>query len=236
MNALLWSALVLGLFTNLHCLGMCGPIALALPLNRSSIFTKSSGVLVYNFGRVLVYGLLGMLFGVFGKGLNIVGLQQFISVALGLIILLSVVFPAWFKIDVFSNQFVLKPIQQLKKKATAQLNKKGYMALFVFGMFNALLPCGMVYLALAGAITTGIWFDGFLFMVLYGIGTLPVMIGFPLLGAYFPITKKKWYKKSVPALAFVFAVLLVLRGTNLDIPYMSPGISSDGKTMHVKCH
>lgn len=233
---MLWSAVVMGLVGNFHCLGMCGPIALALPVHQRSTASKIVGVSVYNLGRILIYGAFGVVFGLFGKGLNLVGYQRVVSLVLGVLILMALVFPRVFKGTKIVTTLSLKYIQPLKNQFAKRFSKSGNASLFVFGMLNGLLPCGMVYMALAGALVVGTWYEGAFFMMLFGVGTLPAMFGVPLLGSMFKSRKQLWFKRVLPALTFIFGVLLILRGSNLDIPFISPSKDKiDGKNQ-IKCH
>ena len=78
--AILISALVLGLMGSFHCAGMCGPIAIALPLQGNTTGQKIFGGTLYNVGRTVTYGLMGAIFGLLGQGIVMIGFQQKISV------------------------------------------------------------------------------------------------------------------------------------------------------------
>ena len=88
----LWTAFSIGLLGSLHCIGMCGPIAFALPLNRQNNFQASLGGLTYNLGRLLTYFLLGSLFGVLGFGFALAGAQQWISIVVGVFMISTVIY------------------------------------------------------------------------------------------------------------------------------------------------
>tara|TARA_R110001592_G_scaffold211976_2_gene464086 strand:- start:21947 stop:22657 length:711 start_codon:yes stop_codon:yes gene_type:complete len=236
MNTILWSAVVMGLVSNFHCIGMCGPIALALPVHNRSTGSKIAGIVIYNLGRILIYGAFGVVFGLFGKGLNISGYQQIVSLVLGVGILMILIFPRLFKGTKITSAFAVNIIQPLKQQFAKRFAKSSNASLFVFGMLNGLLPCGMVYMALAGALVAGTWYEGAFFMMLFGMGTLPAMLGMPFLGSMFKSRKKAWFRKVLPVLTFIFGVLLILRGANLDIPYISPSMKTVGGTTHIKCH
>jgi sulfite exporter TauE/SafE len=215
---------------------MCGPIALALPVNRRDSTSKFIGVSIYNLGRILVYGAFGVIFGLFGKGLNVSGYQQIMSLVLGCLVILFLVFPRIFKGIKLAKVVTGKVIQPFKKQFANRFSKSGNSSLFVFGVLNGLLPCGMVYMAAAGALVTGTWYGGALFMMLFGLGTLPAMLGLPYIGSVLTAGQHKWIKKIVPALTLIFGLLLILRGANLDIPYISPSFKTEAGTTHIKCH
>ncbi|CAN5312755.1 sulfite exporter TauE/SafE family protein [soil metagenome] len=232
----LWPALTLGFLGSFHCIGMCGPIALALPLDRSSLFSKISGVLIYNFGRALVYTLFGGLFGLLGQSLVIAGYQQSVSISLGVIILIMVLLPSTvtnkFRITSFIYSFVAKGKQHF-----ARLFKiSTHSSLFFIGTFNGLLPCGLVYLGIAGAIATGSSLHGSLFMFLFGLGTIPAMFSLSLLANSINLNLRNKINKAMPIFVVFMALLLILRGLNLGIPYVSPKMSSTAPVCSKCCH
>lgn len=236
MTALIASAIMLGLFGSFHCLGMCGPIALALPLNTKSFATKLAGTLSYNFGRIVTYSFIGMLFGIFGKGLQLAGFLQATSIALGVVILLSLVLPALFKKMNFSAKWYLKFNNWINKSIGIFLKRKSNGALFVLGLLNGLLPCGLVYIAVTGALVYGGPTEGALFMAIFGWGTLPMMGLLPLLSHTLSGSVRRKMTKAIPYVMALFAVLFILRGMNLGIPYVSPKFSDDGTKVTKCCH
>src|SRR5210317_871124 len=149
---MLWTALVLGLAGSFHCIGMCGPIAFVIPIDRSSKFKMTFQVALYHLGRMLSYGLIGMLFGLLGKGLYMAGFQQRLSILIGAVMILLVLIPAR-SIQRFTfAQPLIHFISFVKQKLGLYINKKSYKALFSIGFFNGFLPCGLVYMALVGSI------------------------------------------------------------------------------------
>lgn len=236
MIVLITSAFMLGLFGSFHCLGMCGPIALALPLNTSSQFTKLMGTLSYNFGRIFTYSVIGFLFGMFGKGLQIAGALQATSITLGVVILLSLLVPVMFKKLNFTSKWYLKFNNRINKSIGFFLKRKSNGALFVLGLLNGLLPCGLVFIAIARDFVYGGAVEGALFMAIFGLGTLPMMGLLPFLSHSLSISVRKKMTKAIPYVMAIFAVLFILRGMNLGIPYVSPKSSADGTTITKCCH
>ncbi len=218
-----WAAISIGLVSSFHCLGMCGPIAFALPLNRNSLLSQLLGALVYNLGRLTTYGILGLAFGLIGKSLVLAGAQRFLSVSAGIFMILSVVLPkisAAVNIDAFTFKYIGK-----LKSAFGQLFKKSSLeSLFLIGVLNGLLPCAMVYIALAGAVAEGNMLDGMIFMLFFGAGTLPMMYTSSILGSFITLKVRNKLQKLIPIMIFIIGVLFVLRGMNLGIPYVSPAI------------
>lgn len=225
MMAIFWTAITLGFLGSFHCVGMCGPIALALPLNRESIFSKVTGALLYNTGRVFMYALLGGLFGLIGQSIIIAGYQQSLSIALGITVLVMILLPNKFANKFRFLSFTYSFIGKVKQKLKTLFKQNSYSSLFFIGTLNALLPCGLVYLGIAGAIAAGSLVQGSIFMALFGLGTVPAMLTVALISSSININFRKKINKAVPVFAASMALLLILRGMNLGIPYISPEMS-----------
>lgn len=220
-----WTALTLGFLGSFHCVGMCGPIALALPLNRESSFSKVAGALLYNTGRVFMYALLGGLFGLIGQSIIIAGYQQSLSITLGIAVLTLILLPNKFAHKFRVLSFTYSYIGKVKQKLKTLFKKNSFSSLFFIGTLNALLPCGLVYLGIAGAIASGNVLEGSIFMAVFGLGTVPTMLTVALISSSININFRKRINKAVPVFAVSMALLLILRGMNLGIPYISPEMS-----------
>lgn len=217
------SAFVTGLLGSMHCAGMCGPIAIATPVVGNTLVEKLLSKLLYNLGRVTTYCILGLLLGAFGFGLKLAGMQQLVSIAAGLFIILA---------TIGNNQFFAKltngKLGQLRNAATAKLlGIKTYKALFGIGLLNGLLPCGFVYIALVGAVATQYVWQGALFMLLFGLGTMPVMIGVSLTGQFIKGIWRIKLQRITPVVAVVIGCLFILRGLSLGIPFISPNVTTE---------
>lgn len=235
MMALITAATIMGVLGSFHCVGMCGPLALALPLSNNNLWAKFCGVFLYNAGRVVTYTLFGLLFGAIGKTAAVFGLQQWVSVILGITIIVFVVLPKRFITPVNTNNSVLKLLQQFRNALGRLFAKKGYHTLFTIGLLNGLLPCGMVYMATAAAIATGNTANAMLFMCCFGAGTLPVMWSLAFFGNYIGVGLRQKIRRVYPYMVLVMAGMLVLRGLGLDIPYVSPQAGT-GIMEVVNCH
>jgi sulfite exporter TauE/SafE len=216
-----WTAFVLGFFGSLHCAGMCGPLALALPQAGNSRATYVIGRWLYNLGRVLTYGALGVVFGTFGKVLVLAGVQRAASIGLGILLLTGLFasrkWAAWAPITPLVNH--------LKSKMAALFRKRSLPSLMALGSLNGLLPCGLVYVACAGAATTGAVLSAMTYMAAFGAGTLPMMLAISLSGKLVPISLRLKLARAIPVSVFLLATLLILRGMALGIPYVSPDLS-----------
>ena len=215
---------IMGLAGSLHCVGMCGPIAMALPLQEKTTWGKVSGGLLYNFGRITTYAAFGIVFGFIGRSFSWFGWQQKISISLGIIILLFLIIP-----KLFPNKTLHPAIQKvmsgIRQKISHYLFQGNPASLYATGFLNGLLPCGLVYMALAGATVSGQASDGMLFMIFFGLGTLPAMFFTALFGTWLKQPIRARIRKMYPAMMVIMAILLILRGLNLGIPLVSPRLN-----------
>lgn len=230
------TALTLGFLGSLHCVGMCGPIALALPVVDNTRFSRISGIVLYNIGRASTYAMLGIVFGLLGKSFVIAGYQQALSITLGVIILGIVLIPSRYLQNLPGSGAFFKPVTKIRAELTRLFKTRSYGSLFTIGVLNGLLPCGLVYTAVAGAIAMADPLKGSLFMMFFGFGTMPAMLGLTIAGQKISMGLRNSFKKAVPVFVSLMAVLLILRGLNLGIPYVSPELSKTDCTKHNCCH
>jgi sulfite exporter TauE/SafE len=203
------SAAVLGLLGGFHCLGMCGPLALAIP---GTHFIRA---LIYHSGRLMTYAILGLFSGMLGDLLRIAGFQQWVSIMSGALILALVWIPSK-HLSVFSDPFY----RFLGR--VSQSNNPWMM--WVSGLANGLLPCGLVYVAMAGALSAPDAFMSMGYMVVFGLGTLPLLLALSFAGKILPVSSRVVFRRLIPYAASLVACLLIVRGMNLGIPYVSPKI------------
>ncbi len=228
-------AFLIGLIGSLHCLGMCGPIALTIPFSKN-LLTRFIGVLIYNLGRVVTYGIIGALFGLFGLGLAMAGVQQAVSIILGTLMILTVLFPLLFK-RIKPLERMFSPISNfVKNKLSGYLNKRSLLTLLPTGIINGLLPCGLVYAAVAKSLASGSIATGSIYMVLFGLGTIPLMVALPMLGSLGGFKFRLYYRKALPVFVITLGLLFILRGMNLGIKYISPKLGPGNKMEHCTCH
>ena len=223
----LWSAFLIGLLGSFHCVGMCGPIALSLPLTSKEKLTILVDLLIYNGGRIATYSFIGLIVGLFGRSIFFSGYQQQLSITLGVVIILTVLFfnSAESK---FSKAIGIYQFQYwLTKQFSSFINKTGKTSLFMIGVLNGFLPCGLVYMAVAGAFTNYEIKSAMLYMATFGLGTLPLMLLVSLGGRSFQ--NKFKVRKFIPVVAFIMGVLFILRGLSLNIPYVSPKIEQSNE-------
>lgn len=164
---------LIGLFSSVHCLAMCGGLCGVFCRNNPSFST----VLIINSGRIVTYTLLGMVFAGLIQGLALsLPIAQFgfwvrsflgvVLIFLGFRILLNKGNLHSF----FENNFLWRKAQTTLRHITA-LNSWG--AHFSKGLIWGLIPCGLLYGVLIAAATTHDVWSGGVFMFAFGVGTLP---------------------------------------------------------------
>lgn len=219
-----YAAISLGFLFSFHCIGMCGPIALAVPLGPSTGLLRTGKMLTYNAGRILTYGAMGALFGTIGQGFHLAGIQQWVSIGLGVFILLVALFPTLVKGSGVERK-VVGYTSGLKTAFTKQFGKSSFGGLLVIGLLNGLLPCGLVYMALAMAMASNGPVVGATTMVFFGLGTVPAMFGVQFFGHLLAAPVRARIRRFVPYMVALLGVLFILRGSGLNIPYISPDLS-----------
>ncbi|MEY4053290.1 MAG: hypothetical protein RL034_208 [Bacteroidota bacterium] len=228
-SVLFTTAFVLGLSSSFHCVGMCGPLLLAVPTRASNNYQWLE-IIIYHAARIFTYALLGILVGFAGWRLQVANLQQFFSLTIG-IILIIYFFAGRFFADASWLLAFNKMIFSFFGFAAKQ---KGQWGTLLLGVANGLLPCGMVYIALTGAMATAKISDAATFMFLFGVGTLPLLFVFNFYGVHLQVYVKQRIKLIAPLVIVIMGLLLILRGLNLGIPYISPHFVNNGGG--VACH
>lgn len=227
------AAFLLGFLGSFHCIGMCGPIAIALPQHEGRNNLKIISALLYNFGRVITYAIIGLLFGTLGKGLFLGGFQQIVSIVTGVVIIIVVSFP--FIIPSKFKQISVLKIPMIRNAFSKAFQMKSLSAYLFLGLINGLLPCGFVYIALSGAMLTGSTLDGSLFMFFFGLGTIPAMFSLTMMGSFVNLNFRNKIKKAIPVFSILVGMILILRGMNLGIPYLSPMMKQAKQETKVDC-
>ena len=223
----IWTGFIFGLIGSFHCVGMCGPIAIALPGGFRTKWSLTLSRLLYNSGRIITYGLLGIVAGIVGEAIALAGWQQTLSIVMGSLILLSIIIPYILRRSRF-NEPLLVPIKKAFSRVWAKLmSRRSFSSLFLIGLLNGFLPCGFVYIALAAAASTGTTINSISYMLLFGLGTTPIMLATSLFGQFLPQRVKHSMVRLLPVAGLVLGCLLVLRGMSLGIPYVSPLVETN---------
>jgi sulfite exporter TauE/SafE len=233
---MLWSAFILGLLGSFHCVGMCGPIAFMLPVDRTNSLNKISQISTYHIGRLLAYSLIGLFFGLVGRSLYIFGIQQQLSIVIGAIMILVVLIPT----KTFNKFNLSKPIYNIISKVKSNLGKalkkKTADTFLTIGFLNGFLPCGLVYMAVFASLAMQSASIGSLYMVLFGLGTIPLMTAAIYLGKFLNTSIKLRIQKAIPIFVVIIGLLFIIRGLGLGIPYLSPAPVIEMADGLIDCH
>lgn len=233
---MLYTAIILGLMSSFHCIGMCGPIAMMLPVDRDNEAKKVLQISVYHLGRITAYASLGLAFGFLGKGFFLAGIQQQLSIFVGLVMILIAIVPEKKLAKYNFSKPIYKVIAKVKTNLGNQFKKKSFKSLFTIGLLNGYLPCGMVYVALFGSLAMQNIGTGMLYMVLFGLGTAPLMSLVVFLSKFITMPVRNRIQKLIPIVTIVIGILFIIRGSGLNIPYMSPSIMSLFIQSEANCH
>ncbi len=232
MNTISFSiALLMGLTGSLHCAGMCGPIVWVMPFNMLTGFRKWIAIGMYHFGRISIYALLAVILHSFKAFFN-PQWQQYISIALGVSLLLAGL------LSFLPNKAIIIPLpwsNQVKKQLAKFIGNPSFSSLLISGMLNGLLPCGLVYMALAATVSSPTPLQAAMLMYVFGLGTMPVLVSISVLKTRARFLHDQYVKKMVPVFMFAFGSLFVLRGMNLGIPYLSPKVVVEHSVVKASC-
>lgn len=233
---MLYTALIFGLISSFHCVGMCGPIAMMLPVDRTNEAKRAVQILTYHFGKLSAYGVLGLIFGLLGKSFYAAGWQQQMSIILGVLMIMVSIVPDRVVAQYNFSKPIYKIISNVKSHLGQQFKRKSYSSLFIIGLLNGFLPCGMVYVAIFGAIAMQSVSLGVVYMLLFGIGTIPMLTLVVYLSHLLSFSSRNTLQKVIPIVAIVIGMLFIIRGLGLDIPYVSPSNLSLFVQADANCH
>lgn len=219
---MLLTGFLFGLISSLHCIGMCGPIAMMLPVDHKNPSRKALQILTYHLGRISAYAMLGLAFGLLGRGLYLAGLQQQISIGVGLMMIIIAIVPEKKLAQYNFSKPIYKVISKLKSSLGKQFKKKTLDAMFSIGFLNGLLPCGLVYAALFGALAMQNVTLGITYMVLYGLGTIPMMSLVVYASGFISVKWRNQLQRVIPIITVLLGIAFIIRGLGLGIPYISP--------------
>jgi len=232
-ESIVWTGFLLGFAGSAHCIGMCGPLVLALPANGSDKKRLILSRTIYHLSRSFSYAVMGFVLGFVGFGFALVGIQKYVSLIAGIVMLALVLIPSRYR-SVFLHASIVKIPAALKAAMQKLMKSESLGSLTVLGFLNGFLPCGFVYIGLMGAVGMGSPTGSALFMFLFGLGTLPVMMVVSILTGFQSGKLKERLNVAFPYVTVFVALLLILRGLGLGIPFLSPDLGSGG--MHTMQH
>lgn len=233
---MLLSGFIFGLLGSFHCVGMCGPVAFLLPVDRENSLRKAGQVSLYHFGRIFSYAFIGLLFGLLGQSVGLFGLQQQLSILVGVLMIVAIVLPYKKFSKINGSGPAFKMVSKIKSALGQNLKKKKTSTFLSVGFLNGFLPCGLVYMAVLGAVASANALQGGLYMALFGLGTVPLMTAAVYLGNYIGTRVRQKIKKAVPVFIVIIGLLFVIRGMGLGIPYLSPVEMTPEVTAVQSCH
>ncbi len=216
ITVLPYLAISMGLISSFHCVGMCGPIALALPVHKGT--RQVAGVLAYNAGRALTYAIFGIVIGTLGASLAWLGMLRYASMAVGVAMLAYVFWPSRLEQRLHMPFFWQKAINRLRQKMGLYLKRADLPGMLLLGMLNGAIPCGMVYMALVSSVATGSAWGGGAFMALFGLGTMPAMLALGIAKQQFTPALRTRIRKLTPLLVAIAGIWLVARGVMTSYP------------------
>jgi sulfite exporter TauE/SafE len=215
---------------------MCGPIAMMLPVDHKNETKKAAQIITYQLGRLSAYASIGLIFGLLGRGLLIAGIQQNMSIFIGIAMISIALVPEKTFAKYNFSKPVYKIISKVKSSLGNQFKNKSYQSIFTIGLLNGFLPCGMVYTALFGAIAMQSASFGIIYMLLFGLGTVPLMTIVVYINSLIKLPFRNKIQKIIPYAAIIIGALFILRGLGLGIPYISPSNMSLFVQAAPNCH
>lgn len=212
----IWTAALFGFFGSFHCVGMCGPIAMAIPRDSNRFTALSLNALMYNSGRILVYGVLGALFGWMGTRFSLSGFQSTLSILVGSVLLAALIIQ--YRVPKLSTQLpVYQAWSNFINRSYASIIKPNpsKTTLTGMGMLNGLLPCPFVYMGIAASILSPNLLHGMLYMILFGLGTFPAMFFMYMSPGLISMNLRSKISQWYPYVGMGLALLFILRGLAL---------------------
>lgn len=226
------AALLTGLVGSLHCVGMCGPIALALPGTMQSGWRYFAGRLLYNLGRLITYSLLGGIVAMLGVAAAMFEVQRWFSLGLGALMLVMAMHHfGWLGRASASDNFLTRGWRRGMGRIMRIQGLGGMLAL---GLMNGILPCGLVYAGLFLAANSSTAWEGMAKMAAFGLGTLPLMLSLSWSGKWVSGWLRTRARSIMPTMMAFLGILFLLRGMALGIPYLSPKLEQGAKPGEVK--
>jgi len=218
MTTLLGAAFLVGFLGSLHCVGMCGGLVTTLAMSQKR--TWWTGLISYQMGRILTYTFLGLLAGMMGMVITQVtwfaDVQRGLTLFAGsLMILFGFTLAGWLPDPLVKIMSQLSRVVGLSKWIYAATNSRMPMSWFMVGLFNGLLPCGLVYAGLALSLTSGSIGLSAAMMLAFGLGTVPAMMFVPVVLKSASPKARGWVLKIAAILLILMGAFTMIRGSAL---------------------
>jgi len=231
---MIWTGLVIGFIGSLHCIGMCGPIVMVLPNTTELQFRFFLGRISYNIGRAIAYAALGAVIGVIGQSVTLAGYQQVMGIFAGAFMIITIVIPAAMVQKFLPSNGLRKLNLFVKERLGLLLSRATEKSLFLIGVLNGFLPCGLVYSALAASLIMGSVVSSSMYMFLFGLGTLPTMLASAYVVQLLTANLRHRVARFLPICVVLMGVFFILRSLSLGIPFLSPNVEKMHSRMHGK--
>lgn len=218
---MIYASFIIGLLGSWHCIGMCGPIALMIPGSKGK--NRLLSISLYHGGKLLTYMLIGSFFGLVPALTNSFFVQAIITIFVGIVMLLIAGMPLILNsIEKFGFTKFQK-FFKLKTKLAKLIKTDKIEFSFYIGVLNGFIPCGLVYFAALGAISQPTFVSSILFMLFFGLGTIPLMFLFLLLpGILKPSTRNYLNKFRQVGFAAVAVIMLWKGFSNIHTSIQPP--------------
>jgi sulfite exporter TauE/SafE len=215
-----FSAFLIGLAGSVHCVGMCGPLALAIPgASKDKGFTFFLRTIAYQISRISGYGVLGLIVGFFSQGMQFTGVQPYFSLLSGILLLFLGFFGIIPEVNAFSKYPIIQHFQvKINRIIGTVMTNEHFSTPFVLGFLNAMLPCGMIYIALGTGLSSGNMSEAALYLISFGLGTLPLMFMVSLSGQLLSLQMRRSWQKTIPIIFMISGIILIYKGMNIDLP------------------
>lgn len=215
-----FSAFLIGLAGSVHCVGMCGPLALAIPgASKDKGFTFFLRTIAYQISRISGYGVLGLIVGFFSQGMQFTGVQPYFSLLSGILLLFLGFFGIIPEVNAFSKYPIIQHFQvKINRIIGTVMTNEHFSTPFVLGFLNAMLPCGMIYIALGTGLSSGNMSEAALYLISFGLGTLPLMFMVSLSGQLLSLQMRRSWQKAIPIIFMISGIILIYKGMNIDLP------------------
>lgn len=210
----LWTGFTLGMLGSFHCIGMCGPIALAIPGENHSKWAMLLRGLLYNAGRILTYSFIGLIFGILGMGATIAGYQNILSIVLGILVIFFALFPH-IRLPGKARSLYTRFTNRISKLISRLYKSDSPFTPFSIGLMNGFLPCGFVVTALAAALITSSSFHSAIYMALFGLGTLPIMLMMNMTPGFISPELRSKLRPFSTYFAIIIGLILIWRGYSM---------------------
>ncbi|WP_072032225.1 sulfite exporter TauE/SafE family protein [Crocinitomix catalasitica] len=228
---MLISAFLIGLLGSWHCIGMCGPIALMIPNAKGK--SRLWSILLYHGGKIMAYVIIGLLMGILTVAITSFKVQAIITIAVGVFMAILALTPLLLRKLEERGLHLYNPIRKIKQNIAQSSAKQKLEYSLYIGFFNGFIPCGMVYMAALGALVQESMLDTILFMVFFGIGTMPIMSAI-IFSSNLLKSKFQRHANVFRTAAFMFLALFMIYrgGTNLHKEITQPKVGEDFMICH----